>query len=135
MSEPEVWEQVLEQEQQAVYGFGLVGGRLGPENVLARQSLDTHRERVAQCQTILRGLGVDPVPGPVAFTPDLPVTTDQRARQLATELEQSCAGAYSSLTAETRSGARRLGTQWLRESAIDQFRWSGQLPSLPGLGA
>jgi hypothetical protein len=133
MSEADTWQKALAAEQQAVFGFGIVGGQLGPSDELAHAALDTHRQRAADCESALRALGDDPDPGPAAFTPDHPVKTDDQARALATQLEQGCSSAYADLVLLNEPKPRRSGAAWLRDSAIDQYRWSGELPALPGL--
>lgn len=132
-TEAGAWQAVLTAEQQAIFGFGLVGGRLGPGDELAHQSLDTHRRRAEVCLVALRDLDVEPDPGPPAFTPENSVRTDEQARALAVELEQLCASTYAALVLQAAPAVRRNGTNWLRTSAIDQYAWSGKLAALPGL--
>lgn len=133
MSQQLAWQETLRQEYQAVYGFGLVSGRLGPDDEMARASLTIHRDRAEICQGTLRAQGIEPAAPPPAYTAEPPVATDDQARELAASLEVSCSAAYAALAAEADPVSRRTGAAWLRTSAVDQFRWSGQLPALPGL--
>ena len=133
MNTDQAWRAALRAEHVAVYGFGIVGGRLGPADGAARTSLAVHRWRRDYCVARLVAAGTAPEPAAAAYRPRAPVTTDQQARALATAIEQSCSVTYLGLVVQLDVAVRRVGTRWLRQSAVDQTRWSGAIPALPGL--
>ena len=134
MSTTSTWQSTLATEHEAVYAYGLIGGRLGPSSQLARFGLDEHRLRRDRCVAELRAQHATPVAAAPAYLPPQPLTSDARADLLATHIEQACSAAYLALVALPEAPTRRLAMQWLRVSAIQQSLWSGQIPALPGFG-
>jgi hypothetical protein len=136
MTSDEAWQTTLRSEHAAVYGYGIVGGRLGPgaeDAADARTALAEHRSRRDFCTEQLVTSGIAPEPAAAAYEPKTPVTTDQEARTFAAAIEQDCAVTYVGLTALNETAVRRVAVVWLERSAIAQTHWSGQLPALPGL--
>jgi len=121
-------------EHAAVYGYGIVGGRLGPADALARDSYDVHRQRRDVLTAALVDTGATPTPAAAAYEPERPVLTDVQARSLATEIERQSAVAYAALVASGDGDWRRTGAGWLRDSAVRGYRWSSRVAPLPGLG-
>ena len=133
MTTATAWQSTLEQEHAAVYGYGLIGGQLGPDSVLARTGLELHRARRDQCAAAIVQLGELPVAARPAYDPVTPVTGPASARQLAAAIERDCAARYAELAAQPDVPTRMFGAQWLRVSAIQSTRWTSQIPALPGI--
>lgn len=132
MSSVEVWQATLALEHAAVYGYGLLGSHIEPGRTLALENLQRHRQRRNRCIVELQNLDVVPVAAEPAYRPSNPVSSSSAARALAAQIEQDCAVAYCNLAQEAGT-TRQLAASWLRVSAIQQARWSGVVPPLPGL--
>jgi len=132
MSPEQAWQATLRNEYAAVYGYGIVGGRLGPEVAAAQRALAAHQERRDHCIERLLALGAEPEPAAAGYDPATPVRTDAQARALAVDIERTCSAGYLDLVAQLDARTRRAGTGWLQDSAIQQTLWSGRPPALPG---
>jgi hypothetical protein len=129
----DAWQATLEQEHAAVYGYGLVGGKLGPNSVPARTGLELHRARRDQCVQELIALSQTPIASEPAYRPATPITNASDAKALAASIEQDCSAQYVELAAQLDLETREFGAQWLRISAVQQTQWSNTIPALPGL--
>ena len=133
MTEVDAWQATLEQEHAAVYGYGLVGGKLGPDSVPARTGLELHRARRDRCVQELIALSQTPVASEPAYRPVTRIGNADDAKALAASIEQNCSAQYIELAAQADIETREFGTQWLRISAVQQTQWSNIIPALPGL--
>ena len=71
---------VLAAEHAAVYGYGVVGGRVGEDRSSeARAAYDAHRARRDALAREVRGLGAEPVAASAGYSVEL-VETDPAAR-------------------------------------------------------
>ncbi|MGW0992924.1 ferritin-like domain-containing protein [Streptomyces sp. NPDC002520] len=124
----------LAAEHAAVYGYGVVGGRIdGPRRADARAAYDAHRARRDALMRDVRDLGGEPVASNAAYALPFPVADPASAVRLAAELEERVAGVYSDLV-RAATGARRASAAGaLRESAVRAVRWSGESVAFPGL--
>lgn len=122
-------------EHAAVYGYAVVGGRLGPADLLARDSYEVHRQRRDVLSAALVAGGVTPTPPAAAYEPERPVVTAAQAQALAAQIERDSAAAYAAVVAGGDTDWRRTGAAWLRDSAVRGYRWSGAVPALPGLAS
>jgi hypothetical protein len=146
----DAWQAALSAEQQAAFGYGLLGAHLhgSPQLPLAVSCSDAHetlRDGTAQA---LAAAGVTPQP-PAADYPELyPVTSPAQAAALALRLEQDCAEAWRYLYAlaaddpSAQAHAMRASAQAaLTASAVRAVRWrrivTPAAPSVafPGLSA
>jgi hypothetical protein len=142
----EAWQQALAAEQQAVFGYSLLGPRLGSaDQNTARSYLAAHEALRDTTAAAMLATGLTPH-NPAVDYPDLyPVPAAAAARRLALYLEQDCAAAwrFAFLTASvtvsqaraqklTDQGARRREAQAaLTASAQRSTRWrviAGQSP-------
>lgn len=130
-AEVEVWQGALATEHAVIWAYGLVGATDDLAGT-AEAALTVHRAHRATCIDVLTGLGADPVPSAPAYDVGMP-TGPAAGRDLAATLEQSASVAYASLAGSDDRDTRLLAARWLRESAIMQIRWDGQIPPLPGL--
>ncbi|MCZ4516240.1 ferritin-like domain-containing protein, partial [Streptomyces sp. ActVer] len=108
----------LAAEHAAVYGYGVVGGKIGEDRrTEARAAYDAHRARRDELARTVRDLRGMPKPAAAAYALPFPVTDAESAVRLAAELEDRVAGVYSDLV-RAAEGDRR------RSAAGAPARWS-----------
>ncbi|WP_409059984.1 ferritin-like domain-containing protein [Streptomyces sp. SYP-A7185] len=121
-------------EHAAVYGFGVVGGRIGEDRrAEARTAYDTHRARRDELQRAVRDLGGEPEPSAAAYALPFQVPDSAAAVRLATELEERVAGVYSDLVRASTGARRGSAAEALRDAAVRAARWRGGSVTFPGL--
>ncbi|MFE0730024.1 ferritin-like domain-containing protein [Streptomyces antibioticus] len=124
----------LAAEHAAVYGYGVVGGRIGEaRRTEARAAYDAHRARRDALAREVRDLGADPVAASAAYGLPFPVPDASAAVRLAAELEDRVAGVYSDLVRATSGVRRGEAAGALREAAVRAVRWRGGSVAFPGL--
>ncbi|MGW2721561.1 ferritin-like domain-containing protein [Streptomyces sp. NPDC001492] len=124
----------LAAEHAAVYGYGVVGGRIrAGRRAEARAAYDAHRARRDALSHEVRDLGGTPVAAAAGYALPFPVPDSAAAVRLATELEDRLAGVYSDLVRATGGERRRAAAGALREAAVRAVRWSGESVAFPGL--
>ncbi|MDQ0993370.1 ferritin-like domain-containing protein [Streptomyces sp. V3I7] len=124
----------LAAEHAAVYGYGVVGGRIGTDRRTEAQSAyDAHRARRDALVREVRDLGGEPVASSAGYALPFPVADPAAAVRLAAEMEDRVAGVYADLV-RSASGARRASAAGaLREAAVRAVRWRGESVAFPGL--
>lgn len=124
----------LAAEHAAVYGYGVVGGRIGKERrTEARTAYDAHRARRDALVRAVKDAGSEPVAAAAGYALPFPVPDAAAAVRLAAELERRVAGVYADLV-RARTGERRRGAaEAMREAAVRSVRWSGESVAFPGL--
>ncbi|AZM55868.1 DUF4439 domain-containing protein [Streptomyces sp. WAC 01529] len=121
-------------EHAAVYGYGVVGGRVGEgRRDEARTAYDAHRARRDELQRAVRDLGGEPQPADAAYALPFPVPDATAAARLAAELEDRVAGVYSDLVRASSGSRRGSAAGALREAAVRAARWRGGSVAFPGL--
>ncbi|MEV0256329.1 ferritin-like domain-containing protein [Streptomyces sp. NPDC050732] len=121
-------------EHAAVYGYGVVGGRIGDERrPEARTAYDAHRARRDGLQRAVRDLGGEPQSADAAYSLPFPVPDSAAAARLATELEDRVAGVYSDLVRASTGARRGTAARALREAAVRAARWRAGSVAFPGL--
>lgn len=124
----------LAAEHAAVYGYGVVGGRIGEaRRTEARAAYDAHRARRDALVREVRGLGADPVAASAAYALPFAVADAPAAVRLAAELEDRVAGVYSDLVRAATGARRGEAAVALREAAVRATRWRGGSVAFPGL--
>ncbi|MEV7982694.1 ferritin-like domain-containing protein [Streptomyces sp. NPDC086519] len=124
----------LAAEHAAVYGYGVVGGRIGGQRQAeARQAYDAHRARRDALVREVRDLGGTPVAASAAYALPFAVTDPATAVRLAAELEERVADVYSDLVRASSGERRGSAAGALREAAVRAVRWSGESVAFPGL--
>ncbi|MEN8656043.1 ferritin-like domain-containing protein [Streptomyces sp. 21So2-11] len=124
----------LAAEHAAVYGYGVVGGRVGDDRRgEAREAYDAHRARRDALERTVRDLGATPVAAAAAYALPFPVPDAAAAVRLAAELEDRVAGVYSDLVRAAGGPLRREAAGSLREAAVRAVRWRGRSVAFPGL--
>jgi hypothetical protein len=124
----------LAAEHAAVYGYGVVGGRIREgRRTEARQGYDAHRARRDALVREVRDLGGEPVAAAAGYALPFPVTDSETAVRLAAELEERVARVYSDVVRASGGAARVAAAQALREAAVRAVRWRGGSVAFPGL--
>ncbi|MDT0441021.1 DUF4439 domain-containing protein [Streptomyces johnsoniae] len=124
----------LAAEHAAVYGYGVVGGRIGEDRgAEAREAHAAHRSRRDQLYRAVRDLGGAPVAAAAGYALPFEVSDSTGAVELAVELETRLAGAYADLVLATTGEARKAAAAALREAAVRAARWRGHGEPFPGL--
>ncbi|RKN38743.1 ferritin-like domain-containing protein [Streptomyces hoynatensis] len=132
--ELEATQAALAAEHAAVYGYGLVGGRLGEEGgAEVREAYEAHLARRDRLHRAVRDLGGTPVAAAAAYALPFEVGDGEAARRFAAELERRLAGAYADLVAATDGERRVAAATALGEAAVRAARWSGAGSAFPGL--
>ncbi|MGW4823543.1 ferritin-like domain-containing protein [Streptomyces sp. NPDC004227] len=130
----EALQAALAAEHAAVYGYGVVGGRIGESRrAEARSAYDAHRARRDALVREVRDLGGQPVAAAAAYALPFPVPDSAAAVRFAAELEERVAGVYSDLVRAAAGGRRREAAAALREAAVRAVRWRGGSVAFPGL--
>lgn len=124
----------LRAEHAAVYGYGVVGGRMEPSRRgEARAAYHAHRARRDELARAVRDLGGTPDAAAAAYALPFPVLDSAAAVRLAAQLEERLAGVYSDLVRASTGERRRSAASALREAAVRSVRWSGESVAFPGL--
>ncbi|NJQ02241.1 ferritin-like domain-containing protein [Streptomyces zingiberis] len=127
-------QRALRAEHAAVYGYGVVGGRIGEDRRKeAREGHDAHRARRDALHRRVRDLGGEPEPSAAAYALPFPVPDADAAARLAAELEDRVAGVYADLVRAATGDTRREAAGALREAAVRAVRWRGGSVAFPGL--
>ncbi|MFC8916672.1 DUF4439 domain-containing protein [Streptomyces sp. NPDC047821] len=124
----------LAAEHAAVYGYGVVGGRVGDARAAeAGAAHAAHRARRDALARAVRDLGGRPAASAAAYALPFPVADAAAAVRLAAELEDRVAGVYSDLVRAAEGPLRREAASALREAAVRAVRWRGSGVAFPGL--
>ncbi|MGV9567775.1 ferritin-like domain-containing protein [Streptomyces sp. NPDC003480] len=124
----------LDAEHAAVYGYGVVGGRVQrSRRAEAQAAYDAHRARRDELVRAVRDLGGTPEAAAAGYALPFPVPDSAAAVRLAAELEERVAGVYADLVRASTGARRRSAAEALREAAVRAVRWSGESVAFPGL--
>jgi hypothetical protein len=124
----------LAAEHAAVYGYGVVGGRVGEdrENEAAAAHA-AHRSRRDSLTRTVRDLGGKPAAAAAGYALPFPVPDAAAAIRLAAVLEERVAAVYSDLVRAAQGPLRLEAAGALREAAVRAVRWRGSGVAFPGL--
>ncbi|MER7520826.1 ferritin-like domain-containing protein [Streptomyces sp. NPDC126499] len=124
----------LAAEHAAVYGYGVVGARVGDgRRGEATAAYEAHRARRDALRRTMRDLGGEPVAAAAGYALPFPVPDGAAAVRLAAVLEDRVAGVYSDLVRSADGPLRRDAAAALREAAVRAVRWRGSDVTFPGL--
>ncbi|MFF6954040.1 ferritin-like domain-containing protein [Streptomyces iakyrus] len=124
----------LAAEHAAVYGYGVVGGRIADgRRTEAVAAYDAHRARRDALVREVKDLGGRPVAASAGYALPFQVPDSAAAVRLAAELEDRVAGVYADLVRAAGGGRRALAAEALREAAVRAVRWRGESVAFPGL--
>ncbi|GGW07841.1 hypothetical protein GCM10010230_53180 [Streptomyces narbonensis] len=134
MSALDAAQAALAAEHAAVYGYGVVGGRIGTtRRAEATAAFEAHRARRDALRRTVRDLGGTPVAAAAAYELPFTVADTAGAVRLAAVLEDRVAGVYSDLVRAGRGPLRSEAAAALREAAVRAVRWRGSDVTFPGL--
>jgi hypothetical protein len=122
---------LLEAEHAVVYGYGVLGARLGEDaRELALTAYDSHRARRDQLAARLRERGTDPEPPPPAY--DVAAADVPQALALAVRLEEGMAVRWRDLVGGTdERQLRELALAGLTECAVRATQWRRRAGTSP----
>ncbi|MER6334570.1 ferritin-like domain-containing protein [Streptomyces sp. NPDC001034] len=124
----------LAAEHAAVYGYGVVGGRVDDRRrTEAKAAYDAHRARRDALAREVRDLGGRPVAASAAYALPFAVRDPADAVRLAARLEERVAGVYADLVRSSTGARRASAAGALREAAVRAVGWSGRSVAFPGL--
>ncbi|WP_327234222.1 ferritin-like domain-containing protein [Streptomyces sp. NBC_01317] len=124
----------LAAEHAAVYGYGIVGARVGEDRgAEATAAYAAHRARRDALARTVRDLGGEPAVAAAAYALPFAVPDRAAAVRLAAELEDRVADVYSDLVRASEGPTRREAAGALREAAVRAVRWRGSGVTFPGL--
>jgi|SRR4051794_30593853 hypothetical protein len=124
----------LAAEHAAVYGYGVVGGRIGDDRLAeAREGYAAHRSRRDDLVRTVRDMGGTPQSAAPAYALPFAVPDSAAAVRLAAELENRVAAVYADLVRTSDGPLRRQAAGALREAAVRSVRWRGGGVAFPGL--
>jgi hypothetical protein len=124
----------LAAEYAAVYGYGVVGARIGDDRrPQATAAYDAHRARRDAMRRALRDLGAEPVAADPGYELPFPVPDAAAAVRLAALIEDRVADAYADLVPVAGGDLRRSAATALRDAAVRAVGWRGTGVAFPGL--
>ncbi|MFI8826399.1 ferritin-like domain-containing protein [Streptomyces sp. NPDC053431] len=124
----------LAAEHAAVYGYGVVGARVGEaRRAEATAAYEAHRARRDALRRTVRDLGGEPVAAAAGYELPFAVPDEAAAVRLAAVLEERVAGVCSDLVRAADGPLRRDAAAALREAAVRAVRWRGSDVTFPGL--
>ncbi|MER8003193.1 ferritin-like domain-containing protein [Streptomyces sp. NPDC095613] len=124
----------LAAEHAAVYGYGVVGGRIdATRRAEAAAAHDAHRARRDALARTVHDLGGKPRAAEAAYALPFAVPDSASAVRLATVLEDRIAAVYADLVRASRGALRREAAGALRDAAVRAARWRGTGVAFPGL--
>ncbi|MBP0456168.1 DUF4439 domain-containing protein [Streptomyces montanisoli] len=124
----------LAAEHAAVYGYGVVGGRVGSAGrAEANAAYTAHLARRDALRRAVRALGGTPKAAAAAYDLPFPVTDPDSAGRLAAQLEDKVADVYSDLVRAATGDARGDAAAALSDAAVRAARWRGSGVAFPGL--
>lgn len=112
-------------EHAAIYGYGVVGGRLPrPLRPAAVSAWDAHRARRDALQALLAARGLTPVAAAPAYDLPAPVRQPVEALRLGAGIEERLARAtYAVVAAADTADVRRIAAIALQEQAVRAAGW------------
>jgi hypothetical protein len=124
----------LAAEHAAVYGYGVVGGRVAiGRRAEALQCLQAHQARRDALRRTVADLGGAPVNAAAAYELPFAVRDPEAAERFAVFLEERVAGAYGDVVRLAIGGIRRDAAAAMRDAAVRAVRWRGASTPFPGL--
>lgn len=119
----------LAAEHAVVWGYGLVGGKVGETSRdAARQADLAHRARRDATVAALRARGAQPVAAEASYDLPFAVTDETSALHLAVTLEDGAAEAWHFVLGSTRdTGLRQTAAAALSDCAVRATRWRVKL--------
>jgi len=126
----------LAAEQEAVYGYGVVGAYLsGAMQSTADADWLAHTTASNTIQAMLRERGTQPPAAAVAYQLPIAVQTQAQAISLAVIIEERITTTYLGLVALDAPAIRKFGALQVQAAALRAAAWRGSTVAFPGLPA
>jgi len=120
-------------EHAAVYGYGVVGGRLTSNTSRALADLNAHRSARDQLSRLIVSKGVEPVPADPFYAVDISAGTQKQLVTTAIAIEDRLSVLYAELMLENDAAARGIAVEQLQGCAVRATQWRGRAQAFPGL--
>lgn len=120
----------LELEHEAVWLYGVIGGRVDDLSDAAHQAWERHRTTRDQLLGVIRSAGGDPAGPAVGYEPTQ-IDSEHAARAAARSVEHRISTACVSVLASAPD--RRRAATGLRTSATAAAAWGARPQAFPGL--
>jgi hypothetical protein len=121
-------------EHAAVYGYGVIGGRLsGSKKAQALAGLNEHRSTRDQLSRLIVSRGAEPVPAEPSYVVDVSTGKQSQLVSTAIKIEDRLCVRYANLVLNTDQGARTLAIPQLQGCAVRSALWSKTAQAFPGL--
>src|SRR5690606_36824867 len=118
----------------ALWGYGVLGPRLGEDLDRGLRIYHTYRRLRDQLTELIRDQEASPVAAEPADALPFHVDDSSDARRLAVHLEEHCAAIFADLVADaTQSRVLNLATRTLTDSAERPVAWGAEPVAFPGL--
>lgn len=129
-------QRMLAGEHAAVYGYGVLGGRLTPRTALqaaASEAYVEHRTRRDDLVALLRSQDAEPVAARAGYALPTSVDTPEHARQVARLVEDRCSVLYAEVVATSTGTTRAYAVDALIDAATRGLDWGAAPVALPGV--
>jgi len=119
-------------EHEAVWLYGVIGGRVGALTKPARTSYDAHRAARDRLLAVVDDTGGRPAAPALGYGDGL-IDDRGEARQAAQDVEQRIAAACVALLGAAGRDSRELAVSGLRRAALAALDWGAPPRAFPGL--
>lgn len=127
-------QQALAGVHAAVWGYGVLGPRLGADEAQGRATYAVHRKLRDQVAALIRDRSSVPVAAQAAYALPFEVSDEKAAKRLAVHLEDGCAAVFADLVAAADLPAVKVfAARVLHECAERRLAWGGTPVAFPGL--
>lgn len=123
-------------EHAAVYGYGLIGGRLQAASSAQRRAAGSYRLHRARRDALVARVfaaGATPVQSEPGYALPVDVTDAASAARLARTMERRCAVLYAAVVAAADRRDRATFVDALLSCATQELTWGGAPHALPGV--
>jgi hypothetical protein len=132
MNEP--LQQALAGEHAAIYGYGVIGARLAPQQRrIAVAARNAHRSARDQLARLITSAGGAPVAAQDDYVVDVATANQTRLRNDLAGIEDRLCVLYAELVLSSQEDQRRLGIDQMQATAVRATGWRGSAQVFPGL--
>lgn len=137
MTPLEALQRTLAGEHAALYGYGVLGGRVSTSDeptlsAALRAAHDVHRVRRDQVTAMVRAAGEDPVAAAVSYELPNRADTVSRCRRAAAALEERCTEVYAAMVGNTARANRQWAIDALTDAAVRGLTFGVEPTAWPG---
>lgn len=125
------WRGWLQLELEAVWLYPIIAARFDDLAEDATRAYDAHRDLRDDLLAVFAEAEIDPATTPVSYDVDL--STSEKAKSVAAELERLLCAAIAMLSGEVEGNHREEAITALRASALRAIAWGAEPEPFPGL--